>query len=425
MKTTTTQILTEVNSPAILAFDVSKDRLNLACSIGTRVTDHEFANRTVKIEEQLGIFKRRAQMAGHDRVVVVCEPTGCYHEPLLQAAQRLGLETAWVSGEAVCKMRVIETNDSGKTDIKDPHVILSLARLGKVLIHRRYDEPYALLREWNGLYEQADAAVVRAKCLLASQVKALFPDYGFKKDFLFGKSGSALVEHYGANPYRIVKAGKTRFAKVMRRLAPRVRQKTLDELFRQAEDSAKNQISSRLAEIMELRIRHSWEDYCIHEARKEEIKAQMEELYREAREQDSRLPQAEKGVVTTFHLARVVAETGPLSDFSSLRKFMRYSGLNLREKQSGKYRGKTKISKKGRSSLRKVLSQIVLPLVKKEGLFGAYYHGKKDRDGMPGTKAMTAVMRKFLKLFWGWYQSGGVFDRERVFACESQYGAAA
>lgn len=425
MKTITTQAQVKVSSPAILAFDVSKDRLNLACSIAGCLTDHEFANHTLVVEEQLGVFKRRAQMAGHDRVLVVCEPTGCYHETLLKAAYRQGLETAWVSGEAVHKMRVIETNDSGKTDIKDPHVIHTLASMGKTLIHRRYNEPYALLREWNGLYEQADLGVVRAKCLLSSQVKALFPDYGFKKDFLYGNSGHALVEHYGANPYRIVRSGKTRFFKVMRKLAPRIRQCTLDTLFRQAESSVLNQLSPRMNELMERRLRQSWEEYLLHEARKAEAKQQMEELYQEARQFDVRLPCAEKGVISTFHLARIIAETGPVSDFQSLRKFIRYSGLNLREKQSGKYRGKTKISKKGRSALRKVLSQIVLPLVKKEGLFGPYYHGKKERDGMPGTKAMTAVMRKFLKLFYGWYQSGGVFDRNRVFACESQHGLAA
>jgi transposase len=425
VKTTTTQIRTEVNSPAILAFDVSKDLLNLVASIAGRLTEHEFANRTRVIEERLAVFKRRAQMAGHDRVFVVCEPTGCYHEPLLQTAHRLGLETAWVSGEAVSKMRTIETNDSGKTDIKDPYVIQTLASIGKTLKHRRYDEPYSLLREWNGLYEQADSGAVRAKCLLASQIKALFPDYGFKKDFLYGKSGRTLVEHYGANPYRIVRSGQIRFARVMRKLAPRIRQKTLDTLYAQAESSARNQISLRLAEIMEHRLRQSWEEYLLYEARKEEARGQMEALYREARQLDPKLPQAEKGVISTFHLARIIAETGPVSDFSSLRKFMRYSGLNLRERQSGTYRGKTRISKKGRSSLRKVLSQIVLPLVKKAGLFGPYYHRKKDRDGMPGTKAMTAVMRKFLKLFWGWYQSGGAFDRGRVFACASQYGIAA
>ncbi len=45
----------------------------------------------------------------------------------MQSAHRFGFETAWVSGEAVCKMRAIETNDSSKTDIKDPHVIHTLA----------------------------------------------------------------------------------------------------------------------------------------------------------------------------------------------------------------------------------------------------------------------------------------------------------
>lgn len=44
---------------------------------------------------------------------------------------------------------------------------------------------------------------------------------------------------------------------------------------------------------------------------------------------------------------------------------------------------------------------------------------------MPGTKAMTVVMRKFLKMLFGWYRAGGVFDRARVFQCESHYQQAA
>lgn len=425
MKITTAQFQSQVELPAILAFDVSKDRLNLATRIAGRMSDYEFDNRTSVIEERLTAFKRRAHMAGYQRVLVVCEPTGCYHRPLMQSAHRLGLETAWVSGEAVSKMRAIETNDSGKTDIKDPHVIHSLASLGKTLIYRRYEEPYSLLREWSGLYDQADVSVVRAKCLLASQLKELFPDYSFKKDFLYGNSGQALVEHYGCNPYRIIRSGEVRFAQVMRKRVPRIRQKTIELLFAQAQSSVRHQISPRVSELLEYRLKQSWQDYLLHQSRKTEAARQMVALYQEARLDDPKLPQAEKGVITTFHLARIIAETGPISDFSDLRKLVRYAGLNLREKQSGTYRGKTRISKKGRSPLRKILSQIVLPLVKREALFGPYYHGKKERDGMPGTKAMTAVMRKFLKLFYGWYHSGGAFDRKRVFACESQHRIAA
>jgi transposase len=133
--------------------------------------------------------------------------------------------------------------------------------------------------------------------------------------------------------------------------------------------------------------------------------------------------QAIKGVITTFHLARIIAETGPLSDFNSWRKLIRFSGFNLCERQSGKYRGKTKISKKGRTLLRKVLNLIILPLIKKNGLYGPYYHRKKEK--MPGTKAMTAVSRHFLKMLYGWHRTGNAFNAQRVFTCESQINLAA
>lgn len=413
------------NHPAIFAFDVSKDILNLVANIGPRMVEHEFANRTLEVESQLRTLSQRARMAGHHRIQVVSEPTGCYHQTLMNSARRLGLETAWVSGEAVAKMRVIETNDSGKTDLKDPYVIHTLARLGKTLTQRDYQETYALLREWNHLYERAEVAVVECKGLLHRQLKMLFPDYGFQKDFLYSRSGHALIERYGANPYRIVRTGKTRFCRVMRKAAPYIRQSSLDRLYDQAESSIREDLSQRQHELLEFRLKLHWEDYGLHQRRKAEARAQLEVLYEEARQADPKLPTAEKGVINTFYLARILAETGPVSDFSSLRQFMRYAGLNLRERQSGTYRGKTRLSKKGRRGLRRVLSQVVLPLVKTNALFGDYYHVKRERDGMPGTKAMTVVMRKFLKLFYGWYQSGGAFDRSRVFVCESQYQQAA
>lgn len=99
-------------------------------------------------------------------------------------------------------MRAIETNDSGTTDRNDPHAIYTLASIGKPLVCRHYDETYALLRQWHALYEQADIEAVRTKCLLASQIKLLFPDYELRKDFLYTPSGHTLIEHYRANHTR-------------------------------------------------------------------------------------------------------------------------------------------------------------------------------------------------------------------------------
>ena len=100
---------------------------------------------------------------------------------------------------------------------------------------------------------------------------------------------------------------------------------------------------------------------------------------------------------------------------------MRYAGLNLRTRQSGTFQGHHKISKKGRRLLRKVLQCIALPLVKKGGLYGEYYHKKKEVNKMPGNKAMTVVARQLLRKIYGWYRSGEAFDEERFFTCKSEH----
>jgi transposase len=409
----------------ILACDVSKDRINLYTELGKKRVELDFPNRSKRIEKELAELRAKALDAGYDRIVVVAEATGNYHRSLLRAAARLELSTAWVSGEAVAKMRVIEFNDSGKTDLKDTRVIFSLARMGKTLKHREFDEPYDLLREWNRVYDAADGDVVETKGGIHSTLTELFPDLSFKKDFLFGPSGEALIDCYGGNPYRIIETGWQEFESAMKQRAPRIRKGSLMRLYNDAKSSAANGLSSRHGSILELRLGQLWHDLHSYRERKQETKEAMMKLYEEARELDPRLPEAKKGVVTAFHLARIVAETGPLSDFDSWRKLLRLAGLNLCERQSGKYRGKTKMSKKGRPLLRKVLGQVILPLVKETGLYGSYFHRKKHQEKMPGTKAMVVVERRFLKMLFGWYRSGEAFDQKRVFTCESQYEKAA
>ena len=66
-----------------------------------------------------------------------------------------------------------------------------------------------------------------------------------------------------------------------------------------------------------------------------------------------------------------------------------------------------------------------IPLVGRQKMFGDYYWKKKDDDKMPGQKALTCVMRKILKMFFGWYRSGRQFDHGRVFVMASEHAKAA
>ena len=403
----------------ILAVDVSQDSLNFYTENQNNCIELACQNKTDEIEEALTTLRKKTLNGKINSHLVVVEATGVYHENLLLTALRMGFKTALVNPEASSKMRVIESNDNNKTDVNDPHAIYRLAELGKSLRHRILKEQYVLLRNWHQIYDAAERGVVEAKCSIHNQLKRLFLDFGFTKDFLYSPSGKALMACFGCNPFLIVAAGKELFTQKMKASVPGIRSKSIVLLFQQAELSVKTRKCIE-ASIIAIHLRHLWEDKDRYTERKQEAKKQMEALYTCLQEQDKRLPLAEKGIISTFHLARIIAETGPLDDFSKVSKLVRYAGLNLRERQSGKYRGRTKLSKKGRVLLRKAIGQIVFPLVKKTGLYGEYYHSKIDKK-MQATKAMTAVMRKFLKMFYGWYRSGKAFDIERVFNCESQF----
>jgi transposase len=410
---------------AILAFDVAKDKLDGYTERGDEGFEDLFDNRTDMVRAKLKELVEQARGAGYSEVLVVCEPSGGYEDTLLESAVDMGLGTAWVSAEAVSKMRVVESNDTGKTDQKDPRVIHMLARMGKTLRHRPLDYPYVQLREWHRMYVTAEDRVAAAKGAIQRQLRVLFREFGFQKDFPFDATGRAMLELYGFNPLRIRATDKIGFAKRLRRRVPRVRKSTIDQLWEQAGRCVEHGMEERLAEVQQRHLEQLYEDFLLNEKRKAEIGGEMDKLYAEARALDPKLPAGQSGVVTTLHLARVVAETGPLSDFQTNAQILRYAGINLRERASGKYRGMTRISKKGRVRLRDTLGHCILPLVTRKGLYGERYHRKRETTQMPGNKAMTVVMRAFLKMIFGWYRSGSAFDQKRVFTCQSQYRLAA
>lgn len=137
--------------------------VKLYCCRGLQEAKYErvFDNRTDAVEKELRQFDLFISAGKYAAAAVVSEPTGIYHDTLFRIARRLGMYTAYVSAEAVAKMRVIESNDTGKTDIKDPRVIYTLARIGKTLCHRIFEEPFSLLRQWNHIYDTADQGLFR------------------------------------------------------------------------------------------------------------------------------------------------------------------------------------------------------------------------------------------------------------------------
>jgi len=78
---------------------------------------------------------------------------------------------------------------------------------------------------------------------------------------------------------------------------------------------------------------------------------------------------------------------------------MKLAGLNLYEISSGKRKGQRRISKRGRSLLRKILFYAAIQMIRKNGIMYDYYARLTGR-GMERMRALIAVSRKLLRIIY-------------------------
>ena len=427
--------MTKRTSPAIT---VAADDINVCCDVGMDeihivyppLGDKGFnesltvANRTEAVRDALEAIRQRAGAALFARLRVVAEPTGIYHQLLMRMARSMGFRTALVNAEHVVKMRTVVFGDDGKTDARDPHAIAAVADRGRLIVDRVLPEIYQVMRGWSALYEIAEDAMIEAKGRVHRALKYLFPDFDFSSDFLYSRSGQAIMKCYEFDPHRLSASTPSRIYTRLRQHSQILRS-SVDRLVKQARASVTSIATGPCHEISLEHLRLAWRDYTTSQQRRAAARARLEELYLSARRDDPRLPAPEPAVVTAAGLARLFAELGPIDDFESWRQILKFAGMNIRQRQSGRYVGQNRITHKGRPQLRRVAMQLILPLVRRGALFGDYYAQKTDVQKMPGPKAMTAVARKFIKMIWGWTRAERAFDAERVFRAQSVSTAAA
>ena len=151
----------------------------------------------------------------------------------------------------------------------------------------------------------------------------------------------------------------------MKEKVEEVHEATLQALFEQAKRSVRQHRPPAEREVLEQRVRQLWADYTRHEGRKEEIAERMGALFRQLNRKGEAPDRV--GSLNAAMMARLLAESGPLSDFNHWREVLHYCGLNLCERESGTYKGEMKISKKERGRFRKVLGQAAFALVQGDG----------------------------------------------------------
>ena len=113
-------------------------------------------------------------------------------------------------------------------------------------------------------------------------------------------------------------------------------------------------------------------------------------------------------------VATLRAELGEVGRFANSDAVVAYVGLDPVVKQSGKWEGKRKLSKRGSGRVRKALYMAALSSLRCRGsAFGGYYRHLVG-TGVSAGSALMAVMRKMLTVAYRLLRDGGRYDATKV-----------
>lgn len=118
--------------------------------------------------------------------------------------------------------------------------------------------------------------------------------------------------------------------------------------------------------------------------------------------------------VGLISVATVIGETNGFAQVEKQGQLVSYAGYDVVEKQSGKRHGKTRISKKGNSHIRRVLHFPALSVVRYGTEPFASFHQRLMDNGKLKMQAYTAIQKKLLVLMWALWRKNERFDPKHV-----------
>ncbi len=300
----------------------------------------------------------------HDRLIallsefgwpVVCgfEATGNYHRPIAWRLHQAGFDVRLVSSLALARTREALHNGWDKNDPKDAQVILHMLTIGA---SQRYHDP--LVAGINDVQElsKTHEAISRAKTevlhrILTHYLPLYFPEVdrfrqNARSDWFF-----AFLDRF-PTPGSITALSKEAFIAAAWDVVGRKvsKERLLGDIYETARTSIGLPIPLDAPAIRMFRL-------VIAEARslirqRHEIEVLADELLGE--NHDYQLLRRIPGI-GPINALTILAEAGDLRRFGHHRQFLKFCGLDLATRQSGTFRGQTKLSKFGNARLRRTL----------------------------------------------------------------------
>jgi transposase len=382
---------------AVLAVDVAKEKqYALLSAADNNVSELWHWNHPEQTRDVLAGLESLACP-----LTVVMESTGTYGDALRYQFLRSGFAVDQISAKRVFDAREIYDGVPSLHDAKSVSVIIRLYREGLSRPWRESNDDERNLDALRREYDLHQSQYQRNQNRLEAYLSRHWPEVTYLLALDSVTLESLLIE-YGS-PEQV--AGH------------------IEEAGRKLRVWSKNQLKEDKIE----RVLHSAAitvgQPCL-DAERRYLQALAEEM-RHSRQQRANAKQALEAIVSAdaglTELSRCIGlvTTAVLLScrldprhYANARSLQKALGLNLKEKSSGRYQGKLKLTKRGCAMARRYLYFAALRLIKNDPLAKTWYQAKVDPRSK--NKTVIAVMRKLAKALWHMGQ-GKRFDARQLF----------
>ena len=404
---------------------ITDDMLIVGCDIGSethyiRAIDirgrelsrkaFEFGNTAEGFEAAKAWMLELAVQNRKSQIVLGLETTGHYWFTLAAWLITAGISVVQVNPYAVKQSKEIEDNSQLKDDRKDPKLIANLVKDGNFGMPYLPEETYADMRKLSMFRDQLTEDRIRNINRLHRELKIYFLEYMDA----FGKiDGTFALEVLKVSciPSEITELGTEGLRNIWHEAKLRGRgYSRASEIVEYAEKSVGLKDGSSVGretvkwfakEIMKLDEQLAWIENTLH-------KKCME------------IPYAEnileiKGVGENI-LAGIVAEMGDISRFDDVKEIQKLSGMSLVAYSSGKHKGQTKISHRGRKRLRYWLFQAARSAVSHAEEFKelhVYYTTRADNP-LKKMQSLIVIACKILRVIYTILKTGKDYDPQKM-----------
>lgn len=344
------------------------------------------------------------------QIVLGLEPTGHYWFCLATWMISNGISVVQVNPYAVKQTKEVEDNSQLKDDRKDPKLIANLVKDGNFGMPYLPEKLYGELRGLSMFRDQLNEDRIRTINRMHREMKIYFPEY---KDALGKVDGAFSLELLKQAPFPddLAALGEDGIRKIWHDARLRGRgYSRAGEILRYAKASVgikdgaaagRTAVKWFVQKILEL------------DAELAVIEGQINQKCQEIPHAGNILEISGIGKNT---LSGILAEMGDISRFDDVKEIQKLSGLGLVACSSGKHKGETKISHRGRKRLRYWLFQAAKSAVAHAGEFKElhiYYTARADNP-LKKMQSLIVIACKLLRIIYAILKKGTVYDPKKM-----------